>query len=347
MTKPKNIVLTIDYELFLGRETGDVASCMIAPTEKLETLLAMNNGRMTVFWDILHYYKLLEYQNSFPHLQEDIQAIEKQILSLAKKGHDIQLHLHPHWLDAVYNDHKWHFHYHRFKLQALSEADDKNDIDTIAGCIHISKSILEDLIRKVDPAYNVTTFRAGGYLVQPFSKLKSALIANNILTDTSVCPGLKSDNDIFSYDFTAYPERNNYNFSADPSLIDDAGRFTEVPITTINIPAHRNLYFTLLRYMKYRKSGTGLKGTGAWQTTDVAARSFRSKVHSLSQPRITQFTTDSSFKELFFYMVNKTGENSTMILHPKLLNDHIIDYLTALVRDKRIKFISIKDRLSK
>ena len=118
--KMKEIILTIDYELFLGKETGSVKECMIEPTEKLALILEKNGSKMTVFWDILHYYRLLELENNYSELKQDRILIEEQILDLARRGHDIQLHLHPHWLDAKYENSKWNFNYERFKLHNLS-----------------------------------------------------------------------------------------------------------------------------------------------------------------------------------------------------------------------------------
>src|ERR1035437_8742803 len=125
----KEIILTIDYELFLGEKTGTVKKCMIEPTAKLISFLKKNNSKMTVFWDILHYYLLLQYEKNFPELKDDRLLIEKQILDLAKNGHDIQLHLHPHWLDAQYENGRWIFQYGRFRLNKLKNEDKKDDIN--------------------------------------------------------------------------------------------------------------------------------------------------------------------------------------------------------------------------
>ena len=54
--------------------------------------------------------------------------------------------------------------------------------------LSISKKLMEDLIRKVNPDYKVTTFRAGGYLIEPLNKIKDALLKNEIKIDSSVCP---------------------------------------------------------------------------------------------------------------------------------------------------------------
>ena len=341
----KNIILTIDYELYLGSKTGDVRSCMIEPTQQLSALLANNGSKMTVFWDILHYYKLLEHQTKFNELKEVALMIEEQILSLASEGHDIQLHLHPHWLDAVYKNNKWNFNYTRFKLQNLSEEDDVNNINTISGCITIAKKLLENVVKKVKPDYKVTTFRAGGYLIQPFSKLRKALLKHEILIDTSICSGLLKNNGIFSYNFLDYPSFVSYKFSRDPKKVEDTGAFTEVPIKTVNVPIHLNLYFTLLRHIKYRYLRKEVKGSGSGTTTNIKQPLYEKLYNLFFNYKMYQFTTDGNFKEIFEYMVKEVEEHSTMILHSKSLNQHTIRTLNVLTKSNTVKFNSINDYL--
>ncbi|HEY3249790.1 MAG TPA: hypothetical protein VGK25_01600, partial [Ignavibacteria bacterium] len=222
----KKIILTIDYELFLGKQTGTVEKCMIEPTYKLAEILDINNSKMTVFWDILHYYRLTELENDYPEIKNDRKLIDEQIWFLLSKGHDVQLHLHPHWLDAQYKDGEWKFKYHRFNLHALSEEDNPEKIDTITGCITISKQLMEKEIRKYSPGYNVSSYRAGGYLIEPFEKLKKAFEHNNIYVDSSVLPGMFNDNLINKYDFRNYPDNNYYRFNKSPSEIFIQGNFT-------------------------------------------------------------------------------------------------------------------------
>lgn len=94
------IILTADYELFFGTKTGSVQECMINPTNKLLDILDINNSKMTLFWDVLHYYKLEQYKEKYEHLKADSLLIENQIADIIKRGHDIQLHIHPHWLES-------------------------------------------------------------------------------------------------------------------------------------------------------------------------------------------------------------------------------------------------------
>jgi len=344
----KEIILTVDYELFLGDLTGTTKECMIEPTQSLVSVLEKNGSKMTIFWDILHYYQLLEFEKSFPELLQRRLLIEEQILNLNKRGHDIQLHLHPHWLDARFENNKWNFTYDRFKLHNLSSENNPNDINTILGCVTISKKLIEDTIRKVSPDYKVTTFRAGGYLIEPFDKLKDAFLKNDIKIDSSVCPGLYNPSKVSTYDFRFYPNKTKYNFDSTPKIITDNGKFIEIPIATIHLSIFRNILFKFVRRTKYHsleKERPGV-GVGAKYENAVASNT-KMLINTLFSPQRTQLTTDSNFSEKFNYLFKKIPAYSTMILHSKLLNNHTIRILDDYISTNKIRFISIQNYLTK
>jgi hypothetical protein len=341
----KKIILTIDYELFLGEKTGTVKNCMIEPTKKLASILEKNNSRMTVFWDILHYYRLLELEKSYSELRQDRNLIEEQILNLASRSHDIQLHLHPHWLDAEYESGKWNFDYKRFKLHNLSDENNPNDINTIIGCVTFSKRLMEKLIKEVNPEYKVNTFRAGGYLIEPFAKIKEALLINEIKIDSSVCLNSFNDHGDFSFNFRSYPNKTQYNFELTPKTLLDNGSFLEVPITTVRIPALINILFKLFRRIKYPTLENERIGVGTNEFHKSNRISYFKKIYKYFNPRINQLTTDSNFKERLDYIINKVPNYSTMIIHPKLLNQHTLKTLEKYVSTDKFRFISIQDFL--
>jgi hypothetical protein len=341
--KAKKIILTIDYELYLGDKTGTVKECMIEPTAKLLSFLKTSNSKMTVFWDILHYYQLLHFEKDYPELNEDKLLIEKQILELAKSGHDIQLHLHPHWLDAKYENGKWIFNYDRFKLHSLKKESNIDDINTIIGCISISKKIIENIIRRVNPDYETTTFRAGGYLIEPFNEINEAFIANNIKIDSSVCSGLYNKNGQSTYDFRDYPLKQKYNFNITPKNIVESGHYVELPITTIKLSLIRNIYYKLLRKIKYSSLDNERKGTGI-NSNSINNNTITKKIISIFfSPQRSQFTTDLSFREKFNYIFNKVPDQSIMIMHPKLLNSHTLKIIDDYLSTNKLHFVSIKD----
>jgi hypothetical protein len=319
---------------------------MIKPTYELAEILDINNSKMTVFWDILHYYRLIELQKDHQTLKKDKQLIDEQISFLISKGHDIQLHLHPHWIDAEYNEGRWIFNYDRFSLHGLSEEENPEKINTISGCITITKQLMEKIIRDHSPGYSVTSFRAGGYLIEPFEKLKKSFEQNSIYVDSSVLPGMKNDNQVNGYDFRNYPEHDHYNFNHSPSELSKDGKFTEFPVTTLSIPVFKNILFTLIRRLRYSDLESNRVGTGSGESVYKSNSRIRNIFSLLTKSKRTAFTTDGNFAERFSYMCRKVKNNSTMILHPKLLNQHTLNLLREKLEDNNIKFISINDRLN-
>jgi hypothetical protein len=206
---------------------------------------------------------------------------------------------------------------------------------------------MEDTIRKVSPGYKVTTFRAGGYLVEPFEKLRAAFYENGIKTDSSVCPNLVNDDGVFSYDFRFYPNIQKYKFELSPKDNLSDGSFYEVPITTVKIPVFTNMLFILIRMLKYSNLEIERKGSGTGEVFQSNRILNYKKILSLFRPRITQLTTDSNFKERFSYLLKKVPDYSTMILHPKLLNHHTLGFLHDYVSTNKIRFISIQEFLTK
>ena len=342
----KTFILTIDYELFLGTRTGAVRECMIEPTDRLSDILEKNNSKMTIFWDILHYYRLLQLEVKYSKLGEDRKLIENQIISLVEKGHDVQMHLHPHWINAKYENEKWVFTYDRFRLHNLSKKNNINDVNTIFGCVSISKKLMENTIRKVRPSYNVTSFRAGGYLIEPFCEISEALRFNKIFIDSSVVPEKSNNNGVFSYNFKDYPSKSLYRFEESLSKVNENGRFIEIPITTIKINFLMNILFILIRRIKYSKLELHRGGTGSGAVNMTNKNHIWNKlIYIFFKKRINQLTTDSNFKEKFNYLINMATSGSNLILHPKLLNHHTLELMKDYLLKSKLKFVSIAEYL--
>jgi len=338
----KQIILTADYELFLGRKTGSVQECMIEPTKQLVFVLEPYDSKMTVFWDILHFYKLLELEDQYSEIKNDRIAIQNQICELIKKGYDVQLHLHPHWLDAKYIDRKWDFSYEHFNLQSLSNENNPSDINTILGCVTIGRNLMESIIHTVNKNYKVYAFRAGGYLIEPFDEIRKALLANEIYVDSSTCPGLINENGMFSYNFEKIPREIKYKFNTDLNMIDKKGEFVEIPISSIRVSIFRKIYNVLINRLKYKKLESGRIGVGSGNTTQNHKSIFNKAYSIIFERKYQILTTDNSFNEKYNYLLSKAKENSTQILHPKLLNQHTLNLLQKKLSNKEVKFVSIK-----
>ena len=119
-------------------------------------------------------------------LEKQARDFKSHVQHLLRLGHDIKLHLHPHWLGAVYlqKENRWRFSYERYSLHDLE--DSNGGVETIGGIIRISEEFLLDICREVDSEHDIMAFRSGGYFVKPFSYIKKALEVNGINIDPSV-----------------------------------------------------------------------------------------------------------------------------------------------------------------
>jgi hypothetical protein len=89
----KKIILTFDYELFFGCNSGTVKKSILEPTEKI--LMALNDvkGSAVFFIDYLMIKRLL---NENDQTKNEANQIIEQLKKIIAQGSRIELHLHPH-----------------------------------------------------------------------------------------------------------------------------------------------------------------------------------------------------------------------------------------------------------
>lgn len=300
---------------------------------------------MTVFWDILHYWKLLQLEDCYPSLKQDRLNIENQIIELVKSGHDIQLHLHPHWLDTEYIQGEWVFIFDRNRLHSLSKRKDPKDINTILGCVTITKNLVESICRRADPNYDVFAFRAGGYCIQPFEILSDALWSNGIYIDSSAYHGFEKKNEQFSYDFSNTPIKPTYRFSSDINKQDLRGKFVEFQIGSIKIHASLKFWWASIRRLKYRNLEACGKGVGKIINKSGIYEYILKFFNSFVYPNYVMLTPDHSFREQYDYLIKKAKNGSVLILHPKYLNNHKLELTEKHLKNNLVKFVSIQEMI--
>lgn len=216
-----NIFLTYDYELFFGETTGSADKCMLEPSRRLIEISDKYNVPLTFFIDIGYLIKLEEFAAEHVALQVDLARIKEQLTELQRKGHSLQLHIHPHWEKSFYADGKWQM----VTMNAYKLADFSDD--EIERIVITYKTYLDKLIGKKS-----TVFRAGGWCIQPFGRLKKVFEDLELRIDSSVFPGGYFEAGEYSFDFRKAPNKSNYQFSDDVCVEDKTGYFTEYPISS-------------------------------------------------------------------------------------------------------------------
>jgi len=241
--RKKKVILSFDYELFFGDKSGTVRRSIVEPTNQL--LNAMEDvglvGNFFVDWLMLKYLK----DQKTKQTDEDYFLIVEQLKDIVSRGHRIELHIHPHWVDAKYNgDGTWDFsEFRHYELNSFKEEEINNFF--VEGT-----ELLTSIAREVDPNYKIVAFRAGGWRIRPFDKLHNSFIQCNILIDSSIMDSQVSCN-TNSERTCAY-----YKFSKDPLVADIKGKYLEMPIAS-----YRRDIFHKITYQIAKKKNDFLQKT--------------------------------------------------------------------------------------
>lgn len=204
---PRRLVaLTFDYETWQPIPPGkhiDWDADVFTPAQQLID----GDVPVTLFAEMGEYFWL--DANNPPIARR----MEEQWRDAIRRGHDVQLHLHPTWLPecgATRTDGDWHW-----ETRFAKANDYPGDLDAlIERCV----SRLHDVLRPIEPEYRVTCFRAGAYQAQPFRRLSAALVRAGITCDSSVYAGGVSEERGYDYSH-AYSDGQPYFASPwDPQL---------------------------------------------------------------------------------------------------------------------------------
>ncbi|MBL7929421.1 MAG: hypothetical protein JNL47_08160 [Bacteroidia bacterium] len=245
----KYLILTYDYELFLGRRSGTVAQCQIIPTEKTLSILKKHQAKAIFFTDTLQLVRLKELAaNGNIHAQKDFALLKEQFEKIISLGHYIYPHIHTHWLDAVYDSstHQWNlsdvsrYRFHQCNAETRKEAFIR------------SIEILKEIILPIVPDYKLDGFRAGGWCIQPFSDFRNLFIEHGLRYEMSVLPGFYSFTNAQHFDFTDCPGKNIYRFEEDECIEKENGRFIQLTVSSVPFTSvHRILDRIWLKFSPY------------------------------------------------------------------------------------------------
>lgn len=190
-----DVLLSLDYEIF-GNGAGDVRRDLIGPTRRLLALCDRHDAKMTIMFEAAEYRAFEHYDRQ---LRGDLGyspcgEIRAQVLDAVRRGHDVQLHLHPQWIGAVYEDRGWRLQNSCWRLADLPDGlGHESRITSIVGALHAGRRTLEQMIRPVNAEYTCLCFRAGGFYAQPSRDIIAALRRVGLRADSSVVKGYRMD----------------------------------------------------------------------------------------------------------------------------------------------------------
>jgi hypothetical protein len=245
----KDILLTFDYELFLGKRSGSVKKCLLSPTDKIRSSLNKYNLKAIFFVDTTYLFRLQNEAIQNENCKKNLELIFEQLHQLKHEGHYIYHHLHPHWLDAIYLPEIDQWDLSNISKYASSQIS-QIERDAI---MEFSFSVINEF-----EGNQPSGFRAGGLYIQPFDIFKPYFKKYNILYDFSVVPDDFSFSKEFSYDFRNFPSEP-YNFQENLANKVDTGDFLEFPITMFKLNGlnkiMNGLYYRIIEKKKNNFDG--------------------------------------------------------------------------------------------
>jgi hypothetical protein len=214
------LLFSLDYELFFGRSSGTIENSVLVPTEAAREVPERHGAKLILFVDAGMLVRLRAEARKFPSLNRDLAAVCAQLERLSGSGHDIQLHIHPHWEDSSFDGERWQMSTKRYKLHDFPPEE-------ITRIVSEYKAELAQI-----SGQEVFAYRAGGWCVQPFAQIADGLAEAGVWLDSSVIVDGKS---LDSVDFSGAPRKSHWRFGSDPVIEDKDGRFVEIPISSVRV----------------------------------------------------------------------------------------------------------------
>lgn len=238
-----HLLPSADYEVYLGANHAHEEEVLIEPTNRLLDMYESLGLRITLFCDVACIWRYREWG------KEDIAVrMERQMIDALSRGHDVQAHLHPHWLRTDLIDGNYVFSPEDYLLGTL-DTDETRCQTIVEHLLQRVVTYLNALLQPIDSEYQCIAFRAGGYGLQPREKMVlAALLKAGFAIDSSIIPGFVYRSGTHHVDFTATPHQANYWLNAEYGLSqpapDGEGLF-EIPIPAIRLTPWQALQVNL------------------------------------------------------------------------------------------------------
>ena len=315
--KEKQLLITFDYELFLGEKSGSVLKCLLEPTYNIQSVLAKHKVRAVFFVDTTYLYRLEEMAKIHPVASSDFDKILLQLKSLAQDGHYLYHHLHPHWLDATYlkDTNHWDCSNHsRFTLSHL-------ELDEITRIVSYSDQLLRSLY-PTNKCPEFLGFRAGGLYSQPFDRLTFLFKAKNIKYDFSVLKGAFSNQHTFSFDYadSLKIKQAVYRFEENNTCANPKGYFVEFSMNHFTMHFFQRILNSIYYRLNAKKSNWQQYGDGS---------SSGNKICHNQKDYIARETFSielmNRIKSLYYFSYLKKHSILHLISHPKLISEQSLE----------------------
>lgn len=334
---PINILLTFDYELPLGGIKNSYHESLFEPCDTLLELARKLNVPLNFFVDILCYERLTELGE-----YEFTDGFSKQLLTAHNEGHDVQLHIHPHWPETKI-EHKRFISSRRFTLAAFSNEKYPNNIE---GIIERSKTCLEALMSSSSKPYKCLAYRGGGYNLSPAADvIINALYNNGIKIDSTISRNYFFKSDVSVVNYFGTPKKANWFLSRDGDLRKEHhGRNSIFEIAIANKP--KSFFEVPVAFQMKSMAHLAPPARGDGMHHPPVSLNLHEKLCRILSHRILSFDTYTFKKEyplkILDHYLKKHLRNEPLYLavvsHPKAMGKYSFELMDHFVKACRAKY---------
>jgi hypothetical protein len=217
------LILVDDWEL-RGDGSGDVRRIQFDTMSQLLAIYESYGIRASVNAEVMQQL----YHRQFGVAHADLAVVANEwdafVISMYKRGHDVQLHIHSQWLNAQYESGRW--------VLPSAWSILKHTPNDARSMIQAGKIYLEKLIRTVNPHYRCVSFRSGGWCIAPSDTILTTLADAGIMFDMSIVAGIAYRNAKIQLDYR-YCDESFLPYYPD---MRDARRVSAVPTRIVCFP---------------------------------------------------------------------------------------------------------------
>jgi len=327
------LLLTFDHELPLGGVRTSYKEALFDPTYRLFEVAGTLKVPVVLFTDVLCGIRYEEWDNTCFY-----QPYVRQLQDAILKFHDVQLHLHPHWLTSSFENNGF-MPSKDFRLCDFT-TDKTNSIDNI---VKKGVGFLKEVCSTANPDYRCIAYRAGGFNIEKSSReIISSLYKNGIRFDSSISKGYYFRSGLSEVNCLDMPDVPNWFLGLDGNVRRkaDCGIF-EIPVASIP----KTPFEMPTRFKLKKLSGRAPRDHG-FQIHKGSPADLRSKIKMMFSWRMLSFDNYTLsvdyFMKILEYNVRKYRKNDTIIMsiigHPKSMGDYSFFLMESFVKKVRQKY---------
>ena len=192
-----HLVLTDDWEL-CGDGSGNMRRIQFDTMRQLVNLYDRFSFKGSFNVEVMQQLYHLRYGRDYPVLLELAEEWEALVKEIYARGHDVQLHVHPQWHKAHYENGQWYLN----KRWSILDYAYEDVLHILTTC----KQYLEALLQPLQIHYRCVAYRSGSWFLAPSEHVLPILANLGVICDMSIVRGLYFDLEMGALDYREIDE---------------------------------------------------------------------------------------------------------------------------------------------